>query len=474
MQAGGKVDISVEADGFLFVAKEVSSFALPAIVEINGLSAINSIRELLERNRKELVALEKSQIADGSHLSVVDNDATPIVNSPENFFVNYNEANKKSIRKYKGRRVIGVNFDDLRANDYIGTRKILNKYGFNASFNFILQPFTDLAEKKSMVENVKQLLEDGNDLGLHALFSSSFWIYNSLFDFNPSFNSLFAPKVSEIKTINVETSKNIFGYTINNNTKLAQAGFVNPPASLTNVNVVDLTTSNWYDLIENYCLYWMLDTYSGLDLEDNVVTKAGLTWLEYWYNKLIDNTLGYSTVGTKSVSTRYGADYEVPSGGLPADYYPRAAQMLSGKIVFFDDTTNAHYAEALVATDPNFTTDSYQLVGRFSKGLFKGCASSCNGEVIDRCIDVANAFCRHYFCSSGFKSFGKHGSRYSENFWYDDDNAFAYQNREKTVFRAELGKIYISRAGKFMSGQDILHNCGSVQDRPAGFQKPQG
>jgi hypothetical protein len=71
------------------------------------------------------------------------------------------------------------------------------------------------------------------------------------------------------------------------------------------------------------------------------------------------------------------------------------------EIVFFDDTSNPHYSD-----------DSYQKVGRFKQGLFKGHASCCNYEVEDIMIKIAKAYCKHYFGFDALTAFDRHGVKW--------------------------------------------------------------
>lgn len=438
---------------------------------VNGYDYTTSLRDNVGavseyiRNNKEVISESKERhtfdVASNNKFSFgtskSNTEASCLVDEPAKNYVSYHKLGNIGKRNYHNERIVAINFDDLAKNDYIGTRKILNKYGFNANFNFILYPFSSVNEMNEMVANVKQLIKDGNDLGLHAIMQESFWIMNKMFDIRPNFTVSFAPILDEVKTV-VADSKNVFGYTITSTTKFADAGFVNPPSSLANINVVDATNTDFLTLIANYCLYYMSDSISGVDLQGNVVSKTALQWLEYWYNELIDSTLGYS-INSSSTGAKFADDYDFPSGGTANQYYPEANHLLSGRMVFFDDTENEHYSEAMTSDAAGFNDSKWQLVGRFKKGLFKGCASCCNYEVIDRCIDIATAFVRHYFGVEGFTNFGRHGVRYAAELWRNDGGV-PFDNRAKTVIAGEVGKFYQSRTGCFVNVFDVLLSKG--------------
>lgn len=395
---------------------------------------------------------EKMATEAGYDVAVGDMFETATTNDVDTGYIKSVRCDKHQRRDYLNRNVVAVNHDDLQPSDYLATRKIYNKFGFKANFNFILLPFTSKAQQESMIENVKALVADGHDLGLHAIMGASFWWMNKMFDMHPNFAVSFMPTLDEIKTV-VADGKNVFGYTVGATTKFDKVGYANPPSSVTSVNVVDATNTDYIYLCANYCLYTMYTgTITGLDLDGNTQNWTGLKWLEYWYNELIDNTLGYSN-NTTAHAQNYYADYAVPSGTTQSAaaydaYYPDTTHLLNGKMVRFDDTTNPHYSDS-----------DYQKVGYFTKGLFKGAFSCCNYEVVDRCIDIAKAFCKHYFGIDKFTNFGRHGVRYCAATW-KDSNYVPYDNRGKTVLAGEVGKFYHSRSGKFMTEHDILLDKG--------------
>lgn len=358
-------------------------------------------------------------------------------------------ASHKAVRKSKqitGKRLLAMNHDDLSKSDYLSVRKIYNKYGFTANFNFILLPFTSLTQQEQMIENVKAIIADGNDIGLHAIGQESAWFVNPLVDIRPDGSSTFAPTLSEITTLT--NGKNIFGYSLNANSVASDTGFVNPPSSVASVKILSMTASEYKTLMTAYSLFADQKTYTGLDLNGTSHTWTIRKWCEYWYNELIDPSLGYSSTSS-TISTHFSDDYEVPSGASAGDYYPDATHLKNGKIVFFDDTTNPHYSDS-----------DYQKVGRFSRGLFKGCASTRNCEITDRLIEAAEAFAKHYFGLDHFVYYNRHGGQYLGNlFWYDSDYRI-YADRDKTILASAYGKCYNTRLGEFISGLEHLKNHG--------------
>ena len=300
-----------------------------------------------------------------------------------------------------------------------------------------MNPFVSLKDKDEKTINLRKMLADGNDFGLHSILHATCILGNFLYDITPSGDSLFAPTLSMLKGGNPDgTGENSFGYTIGNDTTFGEIGFVSMSSYKQNPIVKSADADIWRYVIGAYCTYSRnadVEEISGLDLDDNVVSKGCLEWLEYWYNNLVDHSLGYSS-SESGYTDRFAEDYEVPSGSTPSQYYPDAAHLLSGKIVFYDDTEN-----------PNYNNAEYQKVGRFKKGIFKGCASCCNYEVTDRLIDIAEAFCRKYFGLNHFASFGYHGENYVSLGWYDNDGV-KYENADKTVFAWDNGSALFHKS----------------------------
>ena len=342
-------------------------------------------------------------------------------------------------RKYIGKKIIAINHDDLPQQDYLNTRKIYNHFGFNANFNFILKPFADEDTKNSMISNVRKMVADGNDIGLHAVMGKSYWWMNKLFDIRPNYSFSFAPNLSDCAT-DTGNGKNVFGYAINASKKWSDIGFKNVPSTYADIAVQSTNGTQYITLISYYCLYHNPENITGLDLTGVSRTWKASYWLEYWYNNLIDNTLGYSS------STFFG-DYDYPSGDNIGNYYPDIAHLKNGKMVFYDDTTN-----------PNYNNPDYQKVGRFNSGLFKGCASCCNYEVEDRIIQIAKAFMLHYFGIDNLTNFGRHGIGYVDCLWYDGTTP--YDNRDKTIISGEVGIIYSLLDKNIKNQHDILLKNG--------------
>lgn len=359
--------------------------------------------------------------------------------------VGFTTINKNAERISKSTKIVAVNHDDLPLNDYTNTRRIYNKYGFNANFNFILKPFANTTERDDVVANVKKLIADGHTLGLHAIFNESFWWMNKMYDIAPDYSSLYAPTLSELQTVD-SNGKNVFGYTITAGTKVSQAGFVDAHNNLKDVLVLSMTNAQKISLIGWYTLFAHSGNISGLDLDGKTVSKTMLGWLEYWYNNLIDSTLGY-TAGS-GIDAMYAQNYSVPVGGTASEYYPDVSHLASGKIVKHDDTTN-----------PNYSNAEYKKVGYFTSGLFKGASTTCNYEVIERCIEVAKAFCKHYFGTDILANYGRHGVMYSNCLW-KNGNGVSFDNGSMSILSGGVGRVYNTRKERFETGQDILLNQG--------------
>lgn len=385
-----------------------------------------------------------------SDISTLKTDIVPLQDNLDgnparyDVFTDYGTTGVKSVnpyrsqkRDYHGKNIVVINHDDLPAQDYLDTRKIYNKYGFTANFNFILRPFTSKAEIEEKTENVRKMVADGNDLGLHAILGSSFWWMNKMFDITPGYSLTFAPTLSEVGT-DTGNGKNIFGFPIDSTKKFSDVGFWDIPSNYASQTVQSCSSSDYLTLIGYYTIYKSTYRMEGLDLDGVSRNWTVLQWLEYWYNNLIDDTMGNTSSG-------WFADYEV--GTNTGASYPDATHLKNGKMVFFDDTSN-----------PNYSNPEYQKVGRFNKGFFKGCASCCNYEVEDRCIEVAKAFIQHYFGINKFTNFGRHGVRYVDCIWYDGKTP--YDNRDKTILSGEVGRFYHSRTQRFMTQHDVLREAG--------------
>ena len=310
-----------------------------------------------------------------------------------------------------------MSHDDLPESDYIGVRKIHNKYGFTATFNYILQPFSSEEVKQVRVTNIKRQIADGHEIGLHAILGASFFWRNLLYDVTPDSSATFAPSLSEMNTV-VADGKNMFDISIDANSTFSTVKH-SGNASISSVKIASATNEQWFTAVSFYTTYFCPLTASGLDMNNNVVTKTFLGWLEYWYNELIDNTLGYSTY-TGTVAERFAEDY--------SGTYPDAEHILSGDLSEY---------------------------GVFTKGLFKGCHSCCNFEVVDRIISVAEAFCRRFFGLPYFTNMAYHGAYYANLFYIGTDGAF-YDNRDCTVLGTGQTKLYLSLKRRRMSLFDIV------------------
>lgn len=316
--------------------------------------------------------------------------------------------------------IVVIAHDDLPESDYVGTRKIYNKYNFKTTYNYILKPFTSTDDKNKAVTNIKRMIADGNEIGLHAILGSSFFWRNLMYDVTPEGGATFAPSLSEMKTV-VNNGKNVFDITIDENstfTTVKHSG----NSSIASVKLANATTEQWFKAVSYYTVYACTDVIVGLDLNDTSVSKTYLGWLEYWYNQLIDNTLGYSTY-SGTISERFAQDY--------SGTYPDATHILSGDL------------------------DSY---GVFTKGLFKGCHSCCNYEVLDRIISIAEAFCRRFFGLPYFTNMAYHGVKFAELFWIS--NSALYNDRGCTVIATGHTPVYVSLKKRKMNLFDIARSHG--------------
>ena len=382
-------------------------------------------------------------------------DASPLIADTSEYNVGFDKVlskNDEPVRK----DIIMFNHDDGAMPDLVATRKIYNKYGFKGSFCMILEPFGSLSSAQSRIANGRKLLKDGHEMGLHAIINVSYWDADRHFDVTPSGGSLFAPKVDELKGSNPDgTGVNTFGKTITEDTLVRNIYSTSSiyDDGLFDVKVVDLTQSQVDTINSEYCFYSDKYTQNGIDdlaLADimkassaTTLTKTRLQWLEYWYNGLIDDTLGYSSTES-TLAAKFAEDYDVPSGASAADYYPDAAHMLNGKMVYYGDTSNPHYNDS-----------SYQKVGRFTKGLYKGCFSTCNWEVMSRIVEVAQAFFRKYFGTDHFTDQHLHGVGYIEDY-YKNSDGICFLNREKTIPVDKNGLFYSTRIGAFISKSEIF------------------
>lgn len=436
-------DSTVDTDS-AYIAITPNSRALTYTVKITDLTEVeegNRI-DILEDGLDALSAKVDGEI-DSTYIDVAEG-ATDQLTPYANDDLKYRKVEKRVCSEKVYGDVVAINHDDLGRSDYVNTRKIYNKYGFNANFNFILAPFSSEAVLNEKVAQMKQMVKDGNAIGLHAIFGESFWWMNKMYDVRPNYAYSFAPTLANVTT-DVGDGKNVFGQTIDMTKPLSYYGFVNPPSTYANTPISDITASNWYGIIGHYTLYYNTSLITGLDLDGNIQSWKMIKWLEHWYNRLIDDTLGYSV--DAGALANFASDYDMPDGGSATTYYPQPERIVDGKMVFFDDTDNPHYNES-----------GYQKVGRVKQGLFKGSATVCNFEVRERCIEIARAFCRHYFGFDDFTMYGRHGVTYVNLFWMSD--GVPYDDSLHRILAGEHGKPYNSIKQKFESGFDVLLNQG--------------
>lgn len=401
-----------------------------------------------------------------------EKEAMPIVDDVANQYVGYKTVTKNHYPKRYDKIVI-LNHDDLPKSDYIANRRIHNKYETLASFCSIFKPFVSLSEAKEKIVNIKKLILDGHEIGLHAMIGFSYWREQRMFDVRPDGSNTFAPNRTEMLGNNPDgTGINTFGTEITGDTTMADlysgldGAFYG--TRFTSIKAVDMTAANVNDATRQFTIYSDEETRSGIDdtiIEDIMTAEGAITvrltslqWIEKYYNTFIDNTLGYSKYNG-TIAERFAEDYSVPSGASLMDYYPDGDHLLNGKMVYWNDTDNPHYAEALVKTDGNFTSNSYQLVGKFVKGLYKGSFSTCNYEVIDRCTEVAQAFYRKYYGLSHFTDAHTHGVKYLSGLYWKDADGIPYLDRNCKELVCN-GSFYVSRVGSFMTETQLFKGFG--------------
>lgn len=348
-------------------------------------------------------------------------DESCLADNEEDYFVGYSSVIGGVKAISDNEHIVAVGHDDLTLNDLIATRRIYNKYGFTTGFNYILNPFTNKKDKELRIENTKKMIADGHEIGFHAIFGTSFFWRNPMYDVTPNSSATFAPLLNDMRT-NVGSGKNVFGKNITSATTFSDYGY-SGNTSTSNITINIASEAQWFDAHKYYTIYGTTRTSQGLDLEDNVVTKTILQWLEYWYNELIDDSLGYSKYdGT--IAERFAEDYEGD--------YPSAEMITSGNL---------------------------SSSGRFIKGLFKDCHSCCNYEVVDRIIRVAEAFTRKFYGLSKFTNMAYHGSVFIELYWADD-NSTLYNDRNKTILATGHTKLFISAKNKYMNLFEIALSHG--------------
>ena len=412
--------------------------------------------DCLPKDVKEIATGSVGLVANSE---VAEKLGTCNMNNGYKSFVNYDNFEFNNYLN-NNKNIVVFNHDDLQPNDWRATRKIYEKYGMNANFSMIVSPFKSVSDKNDKIYGIKKLLKGGNKIGLHSVLNITWFFSNPLFDVRPDGTSTFAPSLQEIKGSNSDgTGVNTFGTTITLDTTVSQIGFYNAPSSLASVKVVDLTQEQYNTLVQHYTWFGNAETITGLDLNDNERTDwKKLKWLEYWYNCLISSSEGFTDSG--DITERFTNDYDIPSGATANDYYPEAKQLLEGKVVYYNDTSHPHFSEALVKTDSNFTENSYQLVGKFKRGLYKDCYSTCNYEVLNKIIGVMNAFVKFYYGLNGFNNYNRHGIGYANFYWINSESGLRYSERTKTKLDSADEKLYFTQLKAFSTTGDVLKANG--------------
>lgn len=454
----------------------------------------NPIAGYLKNEETEEIVIDNNFIecAIGSQFSYGTKEseviASPIVDNEADYYVGYTQKGK--IRQFPvSDKIVMMNHDDGNLSDLIGTRKIYNKYGFHASFCAVLHPFYGLADAKKEIPNGRKIVSEGHDIGLHAVTNCTYWIQNKMFDIKPDGSNTFAPTISEFTT-DTGNGKNIFDMSISTLGTTKVSTSYTTPAFTAGLPVpsdaeglwsknFDAITQSELDIVNGfYTLYadrFLIHGIKDCDVENLLdvsevpaIDGTRLWWIEYWYNNLIDNTLGYSeqsatkdgsTITYKEISDRFDVDYNVPSGASASDYYPDSSHLLNGKMVYWEDTSNPNFVNAKVKTASSFSDNDYQLVGKFKKGLFKDCFSTCNYEVIDREVAVAEAWFRKFYKIDHFTDQHFHGTTYFNKLYHNIDGNCFY-NRECTVNEDMNGRFYSSRRCAFVSQRTIMAEFG--------------
>ena len=399
-------------------------------------------------------------------------EASPFVDDEYEYNVKFDTVDKHYNTNSVNKKFIVMNHDDGNLSDTLCNRRIYNKYGFTGNSCLIFSPFSSLNSAKRRIENGKKFLNDGHAFGLHAIMGASYWYANRIYDVKPDGGSNFAPLLSEIRGNNPDgTGINTFGKTITSETIASDVYYMSTSSTIIpelNVKVVDLTNEQIDRLNRQYCFYtdeYILSGVDDLSIDDimnsehaNIINKSRIGWVEYYYNGLVDNTLGYSSSAI-NVSDKFAEDYSVPIGASVGDYYPDAAHLKNGKMVYWGDTENEHYLEAKVKGVSGFNENDYQLVGKFTKGLYKDCFSTMNFEVMGRCVAAAEAFFRKYYGMNRFVEMHLHGIHYL-NFYYQEPDGRIYADRERQFIYYPTARWYSSIIGTFKSVSEIMADFG--------------
>ena len=175
-----------------------------------------------------------------------------LVNDATVSYVGYTTLPGRMPLQEKNTNVVAMSRDDMARSDYVGTREINNKYNFRTTFNWIIAA-PKVAEQAERVYNIKRLAADGNELGFHAPFATSFFWRNLMFDARPDGTTSFSPTLDELKTP-VSGSKNIFGQTITSNSTFSTVGLkVN--TNVSNIKLSEATQDDWYKAVTGLSVY---------------------------------------------------------------------------------------------------------------------------------------------------------------------------------------------------------------------------
>lgn len=413
-----------------------------------------TIKEFVNSLNPDSIEIAKGNLL-AFNSAVSEQEATVLEDDASKCWVGYTLTERDKLQNVKrsSNKIVIVNHDDCAENDYVATRKIYNKYNFKANFNYIVRPFASLDDLQKQQDAISKLIKDGHTLGFHAILGQSFFMANPSIDVRPDlFPSVFF-RHTDANT-DVGEGKNKFGVDLTG--KLSNLGFVNLPPQF-NYDLSTLTKVQWVKAI---CCYNLLFsggpsyavTIEGLDLDNKLVKKTVLGWLEYWYNELIDNTLGYSPY-SDNIFGIYKSIYDVPEGTSGQqgylDYYPDEEHQKNGKIVYYKYITD------------ELSQDGYQACGMFTRGLFKGRMTCRNIDALDRVIDIAKAFMKHYFGVDNIRYYNKHGVKYiSDTCSLKDANLYSYIDNDKTYIMDMHQQFYHTGLNAFVSIADIFKAKG--------------
>lgn len=172
--------------------------------------------------------------------------ASPFVDNQEDYYTGYTVIKKSKVDKPISKNIVIFNHDDGQLSDSICARKIYNKYGFHGSFCYVFRTFSSIDVAKQSISATKKLINEGHDVGLHAIINCSYWRMNKMWDVKPDGTSNLAPSLSEIRGNNPDgTGENAFGKSVSSNTNVdfmyLPSSFPGDGHNFSNKKVLELT-----------------------------------------------------------------------------------------------------------------------------------------------------------------------------------------------------------------------------------------